>query len=223
MKIGIRNQSPLPAGPRLHLNIKLKWRWHLRVQIAVAGESGIRTRNSNFGFTLIEILVVITIVSVVSIVLVDLLIGHNRLYRTQTAELNVQNSARNALDGIDSYTRQANRALSVYTTYTATPQVLILQLQSINGSNQLIPGTFDYVVFYLNGGNLLRVVFPNASSGRSASTKLLASNVTGLVFTPNHSDYSLVTKINTDLTVQESVGLQTRAITVSSEARLRDY
>ncbi len=175
------------------------------------------------GFTLIELVVVVALFAVCSVVLVDLFIGHNRLYRSETAELDITNDARQALDDVDGYVRQANRILATYSTYTAGPQVLILQIQSVNASNQLVPGTFDNVVFYLSSENLYRQVFPNVASTRAAVTKKLASNVNSLVFTYNNADYAQVTEVTLDLTLQKSAGLQNRAITASSKARLRNY
>ena len=179
--------------------------------------------NTRQGFTIIEMVVVTAIVGICGVVLVDLFIGQNRLYKSETAELNVTNDARAALDDVDNYVRQANRTLSSYSSYTAGSQVLILQIQSINASNQLIPGTFDNVVHYLSGSNLLRQIFPNASSSRLAVTKKLANNVSGLVFTYDNSDYALVNQVTTNLTTQENAGLQTKSITLSSEAKLRNY
>lgn len=175
------------------------------------------------GFTLIELVVVVALVAICSTVLVSLFIGHNRIYRTQTAELDVTGDARQALDDIDSYVRQTNRTLSTYSTYTANAQVLILQIQSVNSSSQLIASTFDDVVYYLNNGNLYRQVFPNPSSSRTAQTKKLAGNVTGLIFTYNNPDYAQVTEVTTNITVQENAGVQNRAITTSSKSKLRDY
>ncbi len=175
------------------------------------------------GFTLIELIIVVALFSVISIVLTSLFIGHNRIYRTQTAELDVTGDARTALDDIDSYVRQANRALATYSTYTATGQVLILQIQSVNSSNQLVAGKFDHVVYYLSGNGLFRRVFPDASSVRAGGIKKLANNVNGLTFTPNNANYALVTEVTTDITVQENAGVQNRAITASSKASLRAY
>ena len=175
------------------------------------------------GLTLIEIVIVVGLTAVGMVVLTSLFIGQNRLYQTETAELNVTADARIAIDDIDSYVRQANRTQSSYSTFTAGPQVLILQIQSINSSNQLIAGTFDYVIFYLAGNNLLRQVIPNATSSRAAVTKKLAANVSGLVFAYSNADFSLVTEVTTDITVQELASGQTKSITLSSKAKLRNY
>ena len=90
-------------------------------------------------------------------------------------------------------------------------------------SNQLIPGVYDYVVFYLTGTNMFLQIFPDSSSSRPAQTKKLASKVSGLVFTLNNADYAQVSEVTTDLTLAESVGFQNRSITISSKSKLRNY
>ncbi|OGE88904.1 MAG: hypothetical protein A3J07_04425 [Candidatus Doudnabacteria bacterium RIFCSPLOWO2_02_FULL_49_13] len=175
------------------------------------------------GFTLIETIIVIALVAVAGVILSDLFIGQNRLYRSETAELNVTADARAALDDVDNYLRQANRAVASHSTYSAGPQILILQIQSVDGSGRLVAGTFDYAVYYLSASDLWRQVFPDAASSRPAAAKKLANHINGLVFTYNNPDYSLVTEVQTDLTIQESAGAQTRSITASSKAKLRNY
>ncbi|MBI4363611.1 MAG: hypothetical protein HY545_02060, partial [Candidatus Doudnabacteria bacterium] len=175
------------------------------------------------GFTLIELLVVTVLVGVSIVVLVNLFIGQNRIYRTQTAELNVANDARASLDDIDAYARQARQILANYQTWTTGTQTLVLEIQSINSSNQLIIGAYDTMVYYLTGSNFYRQTFPNAQSSRTAQTKRLASNVTGLSLTYNNADPTLASQVTTDLTIQESVGFQTRSITASSKSYLRNY
>jgi len=178
---------------------------------------------NSFGFTVIELTVVVAIVGICSLILVDSFIGHNRIYKTETAELNVTSDARGALDDIDNYVRQATRTLSSYSTYTAGSQVLILQIQSVNSSNQLVPGTFDNVVYYLSGSDLVRTIYPDASSTRVSGTKKLASNVTGLSFTYDNADYSLVQTVATNLSITENAGNASRSITLTSDAKLRNY
>jgi prepilin-type N-terminal cleavage/methylation domain-containing protein len=182
-----------------------------------------RTVNKQAGFTLIELVIVIALVGIASFILVDMFIGQNKLYRTQTAELNITNDARMSLDEIDSYVRQAIRTLSSYSGYNSGPQTLVLQIQSVNSSNQLIAGTYDHVVFYMSGSNLMRQVFPDSASSRQSGLKRLASNVAGFTFTYDNADFALVTQITTDITIQESAGYQDRTITISSKSKLRNY
>jgi len=175
------------------------------------------------GFTLTEILVVIFLVAIISLVVSNLFIGQNRIYRVETAELNITNDARNSLDDIDNYVRQASRTLAVYSTYNAGAQVLILQIQSVNAANQLVAGKYDHVVYYLINNKLYRQVFPDATSVRAALTKLLASNVVSLTFTYNDPSIFSSTQVSTAITITESVGFQSRSISISSLSKLRNY
>lgn len=166
---------------------------------------------------------VILLLGVCSGVVVDLFIGQNRIYNIETAELNITSDARSSLDDIDAYVRQANRVADSYTIYTTGSQTMVLQVQSINPSNSLIPATYDYVVFYLTGDDLFRQIFPNVLSSRLASTKKLASNVSAFALTYNNASFPLVDEVITDLTLQQAAGAQTRTITISSKSILRNY
>lgn len=177
----------------------------------------------NLGFTLIEAIICIALVAAGSLVLSAMFLSQTKLYGSQTSELDVTNSVRTALDDIDNYVRQSYRVVSSYSTYSAGSQVLILQIQSVNSSNQLIAGTYDYVVYYLDSGNIYRQVFADASSSRASLTKLVASNVTALTFTYNNASFPSVSEVATSITAAEAGGHQTRSVTTDSKARLRDY
>ncbi|MBX4204984.1 MAG: prepilin-type N-terminal cleavage/methylation domain-containing protein [Candidatus Doudnabacteria bacterium] len=180
-------------------------------------------KNYSRGFTLVETLVVLFIFSLGIVIIFDMFLAQNRLYRTQTAQLNITSSVRFALDDIDNYGRQAHRTLASYSTYTAGPQTLILEIGSVNSSGRLISGTYDHVVYYLTSGSLTRVVIPDASSTRPSSTRVVAVNVTALTFTYNNADYTSVTQVDTSLTCAESASIQTRTYTGSSKTKLRSY
>lgn len=180
-------------------------------------------QNKQNGFTLIEVVVVVALVAMASYILIDLFLGQHKLYKTQTAELNITNDARLTLDEIDLYVRQGNRVLSAYGSYTTGPQSMIIQVQSFNSSGRLIAGTYDQIVFYMMGTDLFRQVFSDPASSRQSGVKKLASHVSGFNLTYNSADFSSVTEVITDLTLQEWATYQNRAITVSSKSNLRNY
>jgi prepilin-type N-terminal cleavage/methylation domain-containing protein len=175
------------------------------------------------GFTLVEMLFTIVLVALCAIVISELFIGQNRIYRSQTAELNIASDARTALDDVDNYTRQAYRVLASYSTYTTGPETLVLSVQAVNSSDQLVVGAYDNIVYYLDGADFYRQVFPHVSSSRDEVTKKLASHVNDLTFTYDNADFALVTEVVTDMTLQQNAGLENRAITVSTKSILRNY
>lgn len=177
------------------------------------------------GFMLIEV----AVVSVILLLIVGFLgyvsAKHFWIYNSQVAELNIENYARVALDDIDNYVRGAYRVVSSYQTYSTGAQTLILQIPSIDSSNQIIASKYDTVVFYLSGTSLVRQLFPDNSSSRSASTKTLASgvDVDSFAFSFDNADYSLVKQVSTLITIEEGYSNQQRSITISSKSSLRNY
>ncbi len=170
-------------------------------------------------------IIVLAFSLIVSLFVIYLVSYQYWVYNTGTADLSIGNSARTALDDIDNYVRQANRVVQSYSSYTTGAKTLILQIQSVDSSNQLIAGSYDIVVFYLSGSNLIRQVFPYSGSSRLAVTKILSGGVdpNSFSFTYDNADFSLVRQVTINITVQQNVINQTRSITLSSQSKLRDY
>lgn len=179
--------------------------------------------SSQKGFSLVEMMLVILLVAAGVIVITNMFISQNRLYQTQNAELEITSSVRTGLDDIDNYVRQANRVVASYSTYTSGPQVLVLQLQSVNASDQLIAGTYDYVVYELDNGNLNRMIFSNLTSSREGGVKLLGTSITTLNFTYNDANFASVTEVSTTITASKSAANQTRSFSANSKSKLRAY
>lgn len=179
------------------------------------------TRNKS-GFTLVEAIIVIAIFAALSIVLVSVLLSQHRLYRTQSAELNINDEARSSLDDIDAHIRLANKALANYSAYTSGPQTLILEIPAINSLNQIVTGAYDHVVYYLSLTTLNKVIIADAASSRVSQTVPLSVGVTAVNFNFNNQNFDLVSEISTSLSLLESAGLFNRTITVSSNSRLRN-
>lgn len=182
-----------------------------------------RRAKHQFGFTIIEVILVVFLVGILSLVVSKLLTGQEKIYQTQNMELGVTDDARSALDDIDAYVRMADALVSSQGGYTLGSQTLILQILSINASNQIIPATFDYVIYHLNGTKINRIIVPNASSVRPSTTKTLASRVTSLTFGYDNGNPALVKNVTTSLTTQETyAGIPTKSITLSSKSKLRN-
>lgn len=177
----------------------------------------------NYGFTLIETLLVLLMMGIGIVVLTNMFISHNRLYRSQSAELDITSSVRSVLDDIDNNVRPAHRTLGSYGAYTASSTTLILQVQAVDPSDILISNTWDYVVYHISGTSLIREIIADPSSSRVSSTRTLASNVSSITFTYNNANYDLVTQVTTSLTSAESTGIQNRTYTGTTKSILRSY
>jgi len=179
------------------------------------------------GMALVEALVVLAVFLLISAAMLGLYVQHGRLYSLGQAQFETVSSARGALNGISAYTVQARRVVTstviasiVYTTGTST---LALELPAINGSGDIINGVFDYVVFYGSGDTLQRILAPNAASARVGATRLLADNVTGLVFSYDNADVNLVKKVIVSVTSTAGSGTVTEEHHESGEFILRNY
>ncbi|MGE5298130.1 MAG: PilW family protein [Acidobacteriaceae bacterium] len=175
------------------------------------------------GFTLIETVVVTAILGLLSIVIVDLIIGQYRMYQIEYSELQVQQETRASLDEIDNQVRAAMEVVPDFDIYTAGTNTLILKIQSINPANQLIPGTYDHVIFRLDGSSLMRTIVPDPTSNRVAQERSLANGVTNLVFTYNSSEFDQISEVATELSVFHDNHYQARSLTATSRARLRNH
>ena len=170
-----------------------------------------------------EVVLVIALVAILSLAIMDMFSGQSKIFNFQNSELTITNDARMALDEVDNYVRGANRVIETYDTYTTGTTTLLLQMQSLDASGYLIPGTYDIVIAYLDGSRLMLKLIPDVASNRQSFEKMLADNVTGLVFTYNNNDMSLVTEVSEQITLAHSSTTATRTITVSSKATLRNY
>ena len=185
----------------------------------------INNHKNSHGFSIIELLVVLPLLIILSFFLAYLVSSQYWSYNNQSIELNITNDARQALDDTDNYVRQAYRVATSYSTYNTGAQTLVLQLQSIDSSSQIIAGNYDYVVYYLSGTDFYRQVFADASSSRASITRRLASNIdtANFSFTYDNASYSLVKQVTTNMALKQNMGGQIRSIAVSSEAKLRNY
>ncbi|OGE82788.1 MAG: hypothetical protein A3B10_03895 [Candidatus Doudnabacteria bacterium RIFCSPLOWO2_01_FULL_44_21] len=182
-----------------------------------------KIKSQNFGFTLIEMIIVVFLVGSLSLVVASLFFGQDKIYHTQMMELGVTNDARMALDDIDAFVRMTDVLVSSQGGYTLGAQTLILQIPSINASSQIIPATYDYVVYSLSGSNLDRIIMPDDASSRVSTTKRVASRVNGLVFTYDNANPNLVKYVTTNITTQEAYpGVPNKSITLSSKSKLRN-
>jgi|SRR3989344_299672 len=179
----------------------------------------------NKGFTLIEVAVVSIILLMVIGFLGFLSVKHFWIYNSQINELSAENDVRLSLDDVDNYVRQSYRVASSHDMYSTGAQILVLQIPSIDSSNQIIDSTYDYAAFYLQGDKLIRQIFADSSSSRTDLTRILASGVdsSNFSFTYDNADYSLVKEVTTSITVTQGFSNYQRSVTVSSKSYLRNY
>jgi hypothetical protein len=152
------------------------------------------------GASMVETLVVIAVFVVISLALAGLGIQLGYLYNLGEAQFDSVGSARAALSGISPYARQARQVVSSTiidnTTYNTATSTLVLEVPAISENGTIIDAVYDYVVFYTTSTNFYRVLAADSASARPSENKLLANNITDLVFTySNNLNFAVVTEI----------------------------
>ena len=162
-----------------------------------------RLEGRGAGFTLAEVVVVILLLALMLSIGSAIFIYNNRFYETQTGEVFSITATREAADRINEYGRQAvgisNSYIYNFITYTTGAQTVIFQVPSLDSSNQVITGSYDYVIIGANPGvanRLELIVVPAAGSFRPARNLLLSDKLTALNYTYNNPDLALARRVD---------------------------
>ncbi len=177
----------------------------------------------NRGFTLFETVLVIGLYVVILLALTNVYLMFTRLYTYQQTFVPVAQSAGGALNAITTAVLPASQVLAQYTfsgtMLSSGTTTLVLESPSLTSSGSIIAGTYDYIAFYLSGIDLYRVTAIGAGSTRVAGTKRVGSMVNSLTFIYDNTDFTLVTKVDTDIIAQTAV----RGQTVGSHLRQQTF
>ena len=185
------------------------------------------------GFTLLEVLIVMGISSVVGGLLLVIVFNSTGLFYQQSSKLSQGLGSNDALTRLRSTIRESSAIALSYTsgsiTYTSGPTQLVLKLSSIDASKNLIPNTFDYFVFFLDGNKLLFKSFPDAQSSRKSADQILSLNVQSVLFQyynlqnpPQEVTPASASKIKITLTLKQKSGAYYETSIATSEANLRN-
>ena len=165
------------------------------------------------GFTLIEIVIVLFFSGILLVALFGLYDWHSKVYNYQQALVRVSTTNRQAVSTMQGYVSQAIQVLTSATingtAYTTGSGTLVLQLPSVDSSNNAITGKYDNVAFYSSGKNFYMQLQPDASSSRVKTYKLLGDSLSSVTFTYNNATYSLVTEVSVSFQSSQKVNQQT--------------
>lgn len=170
------------------------------------------------GLSLIELIMSIGAMILVAGVLIAVFNLTLKTYTVQNKEANQQLFDQLALERVRRTVRQslavATSVTSGATTYTTDAATLVLQLASVDSSQNIIPATYDYIVYLKNPTKttqLLEVTIPGSGSSRVAQKQVLADSLSVLSFTYSNksnvvltSNYSSTKVVNLNLTSQET-------------------
>ena len=130
--------------------------------------------------------------------------------------------------------RGALQVVDTVASYTTSSNTLILQVFSLDENDNIIDGTFDFIIFRQNPDNpnfLEQIIQADAASSRRDGTRTLADSLDSLAFfyydedNQLTADYALVANINFVITSRKSSifkGGQSFQESFNSWAKLRN-
>lgn len=195
--------------------------------------SNVKVSINNIGFTLIEVILGMGIASIVGILLVVVIVNSAGLFTKESSKVTQGLNTNDVLSIIRMAIKGSSGISGQYidgsTTYTTGATQLILKVPSIDSSNNLISGSTDNFVFYLDQNYLHLKTFPDPGSARSLKDKVVSTLVDSLSFEylnsatpPQAVTPSEATKVKITLNLKQRNGIRSETTIATSEANLRN-
>lgn len=146
------------------------------------------------GISLIEVLIGVVLSSLIMLALLSLYIAGQKYFFNQGAKADTIQDSSYPSEWISRDIRGAIQAVSSYGSYTTSSTMLILEVPSIDGAENIIAGSTDYIIYRENPGNpnLFERIIDAADgvSSRSDGTRILADDLNSILFRYYASDGS---------------------------------
>lgn len=154
------------------------------------------------GLTLVELLIAAVIMGVIVLFAGSILVGHLKLFNRGSSLINLTSANKIALDEIVNEVRESQSVVNTCTpcgSDATSASVLILRLWPLDSSDDPVDnGAYDYILYKRDSSDntkIRKIVYPDASSNRPASNKIIGTDTNSLTFTYNNADPSLATNV----------------------------
>lgn len=155
------------------------------------------------GLSLLEVVIVTGVFALITVPLVNLLIGYYAVFNAQQATVAVNTSASMVVSEVRTAALQAGFIAASHAfsgvTRTSGASALVLQLPAVDSSGTTIVGSYDYVGFYASGTEAYRAIDAAVGSVRPSGTKRLSDTLYSLSFTYNNADPTLASSTAVDV------------------------
>lgn len=177
------------------------------------------------GITLIETSVVVAILAVMTFAFSAIFVNSLKVYRQEEAETELISNTQTILDRITNDIKSAKSISATNSDYTLSEDILILKTPSLDANQNFIYSgstvICDYIIYYTTNKSLHRKVVADVSSSRGSQDTELSKEIDFLKFNYN-PDILNPNKIGTQITSKRNIGKDTREITLSSKAVMRN-
>lgn len=196
-----------------------------------------RSKRTRAGFTLVEGIFSSVIGSMVLGMTMILYVEVNNNMTLGVASAEINADGRLAMDRIVRDVRSAIQLEATPrsingTNYATGDDELIIKIYSIDSTGNIIPSTYDYVVYALDSSEstqLRKIVDPDSTSNRNSLNQVIVKNINSFSLSSNGTplssvgSLSSVTALEIALTVNKTP-LQNKTVTqtINSEAELRN-
>lgn len=182
--------------------------------------------NLSKGITLIELLIGLAVFAILILFLANFFNSYYDSFSNLQASNSVSQSTAILINSASNAIRQASSIVDSKVisgnTYTSDATTMVLELPSIDASSNVISGKYDYMVFYLNSGNIHWLISPDASSSRKSVSQVISSYITSLTFTYDNAIVASATKVDISVTAQRQVKSKTFQSTLTQQVYLRN-
>jgi len=191
----------------------------------------LRTTNLLSGLSLVELLVGFAVLGLMALLVISIYFADFRLFSNQNTAIDVASQNKLALDEVTNQVRQSQSVVTTCTNCsgdTTGSQVLVLQLWTLNVSGEPadpITNNYDYIVYKRDASDntkFIRKIVADGTSSRTSAEKLIATNISDLIFSYNNVDVTMATEVTVNLTTSAASLNKTHTTTQSAKALLRN-
>jgi type II secretory pathway pseudopilin PulG len=178
------------------------------------------------GFSGIETLVVVLVMLMLFMLLIQFYISYRASFSVLSANYDVGVTAGVVISETTEAIRLADKVIASRTisgtAYTTGANTLILELPSIDNSGNILIGKVDYLLFYITGSNIYKVIDPDASSSRKAGVTQLSGTATSFILSYDNGTASLAKRIEVDVQTSKTANNKTETAHLHDQVYLRN-
>lgn len=160
----------------------------------------------NSGFTLIETIITLSLFTILSIGIItifNIYKEYGAIFPKSLYSSIIKKDHSETIEQFKNHIKQAQLIVATTsiesTLFTTNTTTLILQLRSIDDSKNILPGSYDTVIFYIDTSTspmvFYKKVIPSPQSSRTGGTFLINNKIKNLSFiynTSNPKDANLI-------------------------------
>ena len=180
-------------------------------------------------FTLVEVLVAIAAGLLLCGTLTAIFVSGWQIFHRETISSDTQSQTKIITASLtrDIQTADkvvASREFNGNVPYTSSFNCLILEMPSLNSSQNPIPNTYDYKVFYKDQTKLMSITEAKIGTSRKSGTRLINNALDSLSFTyfPTGEIVENTDRITISVTISETAYGLPRQTTLTASATLRN-